>query len=670
MSTDSGNSFLDWLTVPALGLSGAPLALGFLLIALLAIVASLWWTGLPGPVTRAERRSTKKSGWISTVLGLGSPFVLWMALGYLYFPLEEPVSLALSSRARVSLPADSVNGDKWLRNWSESFKEPVAGEVLDSGPVVDTVLHSLLAAPPVEGWDRNATQVVERVREDTVRAVREQCNALRQTPAIQVSHRVETELPAWLVESVELAVLKGVTQCRNVRQILAMVQPRDTSLGPTWGESVKNYLQADASRVEQPIAPFIVPADDPPAVILRAVISQATAEGELTTALLFEVNVEKAGQISDTNWHEAATVRLIKADGSILGEPVDLSGGLSEPPLSKEIGFQGVSAKFGRVNLGADIQIQHPYSGQTLPLLGEVESHAVRRGVDSEADVEVRSVTIVTDSDRAEWGATLSALFHEPAFASLRQRIGISSGDRVVPSFPENVPNSGAVVQVVDEGVWIYDGKFVEKVRDTPLRPFDLVKPGAYSARNIGASDGPPGVSSWEGTQLGTFEGYTIVETERSRYRAFVYPLPEEIRWGASAKGAQFPTPFAKALPFQENGEEGLATFIGLNPRTLGVLLDVNGQPGSQFDSALFEAFWSTTISALRLVSSTRVDSNVSRLTGGGRIAFTRVPPMVLLGSRELRLIRSDALMLPYVLVGIGLIGYCAWIVALVARAR
>lgn len=669
MSTDSGTSFLDWLTVPALGLSGAPLALGFLLIALLAIVASLWWTGLPGPVTRAERRSTKKSGWITTVLGLGSPFVLWMALGYLYFPLEEPVSLALSSRARVSLPADSVNGDKWLRNWSESFKEPVAGEVLDSGPLVDTVLHSLLTTPPVEGWDRNATQVVERVREDTVRAVREQCNALPQSPAIPVSHRVETELPAWLVESVELAVLKGVTQCRNVRQILAMVQPRDTSLGPTWGESVKNYLQADASRVEQPIAPYIVPADDPPAVFLRAVISQTTAEGELTTALLFEVNVEKVGQISDANWHEAATVRLLKADGSIQGE-VDLSGGLSEPPLSKEVGFQGVSAKFGRVNLGADIQIQHPYSGQTLPLLGEVESHAVRREVDSEADVEVRSVTIVTDSNRAEWGATLTALFHEPAFTSFRQRIGISSGDRVVPSFPENVPNSGAVVQVVDEGVWIYDGKFVEKVRDTPLRPFHLVKPGTYTARNIGASAGPPGISSWEGTQLGKFEGYSIVETERPSYRAFAYPLVEKIIYGAGAKSGQFPTPLVTVLPVKANGEEGLATFIGLNPRALGVLLDVNGQPGSQFDSALFEAFWSTTISALRLVSSTHVDSNVSRLTGGGRIAFTRVPPMVLLGSRELRLIRSDALMLPYVLVGIGLIGYCAWIVVLVARAR
>lgn len=175
----------------------AALAVILLLLALLVHVPRI----VPGPLTE-EERARARQGAVRRVLANAvvplSAFVALVAAVHLIAPIRPPVTVVLHSRAR---PAPQL----------DPRLIPDGVEVLDLGPVVDKLLGDIAA-----GDERPTRDNPSLLRARVMARIGELSELTLKPP---VPSPIESRgLDQWLIESVELSLVRAVARVYNVRE--------------------------------------------------------------------------------------------------------------------------------------------------------------------------------------------------------------------------------------------------------------------------------------------------------------------------------------------------------------------------------------------------------------------------------------------------------------------
>lgn len=246
----------DWLsssTAPWLGL-----ALGLLMPAF-AVIA-LWRIRVPGPVTegeRARRRAlSRRSVRLAGLSVLAGPALIVLAGWQLAFPVRRPTTVLLVSRSRPQSPSLLA---EW-KNKAGTLLVPAgpaqapgnAVSTLDAGLLVDEACKEMLKRQRPE-WRRDDSETAQAVREalrevlrtDRVEAARGA--EARGSDALFGDKTCGEHLPRWLVESLEMSLLRGLLEVVNAVEVRGVVAGRRSSLGLAW-TGVDVYLKQEADR--------------------------------------------------------------------------------------------------------------------------------------------------------------------------------------------------------------------------------------------------------------------------------------------------------------------------------------------------------------------------------------------------------------------------------------
>src|SRR5579885_3742700 len=242
---------MSWLTAPFAGLAGLPgLALGIILCAalLLAALGATWRAQVPGGITDRERRAQdprwrRSARWSGRLLLLAPGLVVGSAVLFIV-PIRRPETVVLISRSRLAPPY--LPGED---PWEAATQKLRAGlgsnqSVLDAGAVAGAVLEQLRLDPPNGGWSAGTLATDRRVEDALRKVLIDEDMALPRirAAALQPPPPVSGDLPPWLVESVEISVLRAMTRRYNVEHIEALVADRKSGVGWVWG-GVETFLQ-------------------------------------------------------------------------------------------------------------------------------------------------------------------------------------------------------------------------------------------------------------------------------------------------------------------------------------------------------------------------------------------------------------------------------------------
>ncbi len=248
--------------------------------------------------------------------------LLALALVELLFPFSRPVTLVLASRARAEAKeACQVTLVKTLT--AAKYPPQFAGLYLDVGPVVDRVcaeLASMTLDPiPSSGAAPSASTPVWHDQGRFQAALRTACRKVLIDDGVAppVCDPFTTDrsslmgsassLPNWVVESVEITVMRALLERYNVSRFVAVVSERITPTGNNWGY-VELYLEQVKNRLLETKAD-IIPFETPSSLALRAVVSSHQAKGVGSDDWTLDCLVE-AVPSADSPPHSQEDIRL------------------------------------------------------------------------------------------------------------------------------------------------------------------------------------------------------------------------------------------------------------------------------------------------------------------------------------------------------------------------
>lgn len=578
----------DWIWTPFL----TPERIGLAVVLLSLLAFFVWMAMRPGPaageVTPTERARLREGsflGWALVWLVRLMPWLLVLGATLIFFPLEPPRIVLLSSRARVP---GSESDQTWEQNWQAHVNEtnlPADVTLVDLGPLVDRVCEQLRQLG-LEQW-RYEDPTVPIQLKDAVLAAFEELEPPEVTEPNRLEHRAETGLPNWVVESVELAVLKGYLQRYNVAMVVASVADRRTTLGHAWDQS-EEYLQLDSPRTaESPTRIHIARRASNVRVRLERVVKAEYHSPAMKWVVhcLFSTAPAKAGA------EEKVTVRAMleghnnetSAEVKILGEPrlvpvvLEFSNAAKEPLPTAVI---QLGDQPGRRPIPAEV------GGTATP--PRVSWHV---------------------QDLSRWNSTATILGTNQVFENWRGRMKTMGR----PFFRADWGVSDGTVVVDDQtspgSVWIYPAKFdLTKLPplQSALRP--MTKP--IRARVSNGTD-LPGVYSWDGLRM--LDDQVAVPEVSLRKASEQLPLVSFLREGIQGRGEP-PTPLVSrfVVSVESAGDDladtkAVVTHIALSPGSQGVL--VPGTPGDPYDNDRLTVFWTALLDGVHRTEVGRVEA-------------------------------------------------------------
>ena len=216
--------------VPITGAHEVVLLAGCCLLLLALSCGATLLTRFPGFVPRKPRflAAFKFMGWLAYI----APWLtIACAVVLLINPFRGSV-LVLSSRARQS------DAPIWTKEWTNSARQwetnfSAGTDFLDAGILVSQICDRLVREFPGKRWSISSAEDRKLLADAVLNALRDQPECSIPAPSSS-SHQFQSKLPNWLVESVEVTVLKGVMESRNVGAILVQGTDRQTRLGPVW----------------------------------------------------------------------------------------------------------------------------------------------------------------------------------------------------------------------------------------------------------------------------------------------------------------------------------------------------------------------------------------------------------------------------------------------------
>jgi len=355
--------FLNNFWSPGFGTAEFTLAVFAIgLILAFAIGSVSWWTA-SGTASDGERAffgpakflptSGKKVGvWVLTVVGLGVPFVLWLGTLLQVFPYSEQSDLLLISREVSSIAFD----DPAFKQWTAFVIKPPHRRMIDVGKIVDNVLGRIAGAarPPLEPTNQSLNVLAEKIVREEVAKTDFHSLAIADPSLLRPRPFVADAIaPPWLVESVEIAVLRLSVERINTGRIAVLAAGRrDQNAQPTWSD-VEPYLRA-VDRVQAPPEQIQIFESDIDNLAPRLITasSATTASGEATLLLSYAV--------------PAATSKVSNDRLVIRAGPMPTDTVISDRTITRQHGVavQRLPIQLGRgPKIPDEIRSEHPSSG-------------------------------------------------------------------------------------------------------------------------------------------------------------------------------------------------------------------------------------------------------------------------------------------------------------------
>ncbi len=627
-------AWYEYLGNPPLGDLGLPFAVLVLVLLVLSLVGASVPSRMAGAVGSRERN---RQWWIpaaSTALRTLGLLSVVAGTAAMYFPLQKPVAVILPSSA------GAVNASNWREVWDEAI-ERLGSDVIaiDAAQITQAVFDEVAAVTPKAGWDALDSTARLTISEITERKLTTELDDLKFSRVSEIEPRSELRLEPWVIESIELAVLKAITLRANTSAILLVYEPRSTDLGPALHEGHRQYLRADTTR-QTPPRVWPVSVGEPPPVRLTQPERVQTAEGTqlFVTA---QVRVKAAQAFNEAAFKPYKQAQVRSADG-INSEEVILD-------LSQDAMLQRIPIPLTSIDLDKAIVIEHGESGSVLRL-----SEAEAREISADADA---IVIAGSEERRSRWQATLSAIGEDRSFFWWQRAIKRSRLKAISRNNVSQAPDSSKIV-VRDAGHYIWIARSGDLLTPEPAEG-----ESADFATRVTTSVLPSGVFGWSGIQLGDTPLPDITKQTTGQHLASTF-VSTPLTRNARSFGARR-APFEQTIPIsREDGEVYLGTLIAIDAVDSNLLLHSTGQLPDGFNRAAAQTLQ---MSIARAVARAREPFL-------GAAAFSspealQAQPVVLLSDEQIDRLGASELSKRGLWIGLGLAGFAIGLIGQVRPA-
>ena len=629
----------------------------------LAAAGAAWRARVPGGVTTDERRAHRVEhrramrvlGWLMWL----APWIVAAAAARFVDPYRPARTVVLVSRSRVEAPSGAPDP------WSARVAELTAGlrdqRVLDAGNVVATILERLQKQGPHTGFGAGdpaseevvATALRSALIDDDIEP------AVVDGAAVAIPNDIRTvagPLPRWVVESVEISVLRALTRRYRVEKVHAVVSGRRSAVGPVWG-AIESFLEASEGAGPTGIDAHIYPVQEQPPVMLRSVLHAQKNPPDRCSG---GIEVQFAMIV------DSCTATAV-ACGTEIGVGLALyQGGVQQLTAMTTIS----------VAVGRDSRVErrtvcfHPSSGgrfdaadlrtidlrTSQPDVQSVPLVASTARAETVAAGQVRLRILSPPADRARW-SNAAAIIREAdadktstavaAWQTRANTLGFNVlGKRGGEPLTVDVKNCGnndaassdVTLDACGDGIWIYPNAFRGSRKSTDVSPIK----NKEVLRVRSTWSGLPGSDSWNG--LGILHGKLWRPTDRGFTRlAEATVLSTELRQASFANQERL-VPVVSRLP-----GDSTVTFFGFDPREQGAFFNED-----RFDPERFLAIWTHFIEAT-YAAAAGPDRRWSTVGADDQ-------PYCLLNAADLAQISGRGLWAPFVLLLLGMLLHIAMI--------
>lgn len=640
----------EFVRLPLFGPIG--LVFSFLLMAVLiaAMIGALWVVRIPGPVAHSETRRGRRLGGFLMLMQAGGVILVVLGIGYSHLPVAAPKAVMLSTRSRGLETGVDPARSVWVQRWEQLAENARRSRCLDAGPLVDSACATLAASPPAEGWDPTSAAVRDHIRSVALPIITSRARAqpVLKTAGEYLDVGTPSVLPAWVVESIELASIKALNLSHNTREVRVLAKARETRVGNAWGETTKAYLRSDPTRSEQLLVEVDEVGDRAP-VLLSDFYRCSAKDDSIRAVVLVEVDNKRLLALADSEIKELARVQLYSNPES----PHDSV--IAERLLTIESESDGprfLQQMFDRVAIREVAGIRQPATGVSV----SVPKIAAPDGTQATAERvggSSRVAVLVEPARVSDWQHTVQAL-RADGFTNWREDMKngkLTGGVEPEEMFAVRTSSGDAevVAWMTDRGVWVGPA---DTLTDMPQLPQKAESSSSvFRARSL-AQDAP-GLYSLAGVQLPGAERYSLTEGDSlGRVTSVTRTLVSSVRFGTdSASGSPDLPLVTRVLIPRDEGGHAVATYIGVDPSSIGVVFTGPEEPPQGYDSARFLSFWTEVLRAA-------YDSSYS--IGSGQEISTRnessEPPFVLIDSRTMNEIRARSARAPLLTGASGLL--------------
>ncbi|GAA0374925.1 hypothetical protein GCM10009092_43950 [Bowmanella denitrificans] len=224
-----------------------PIALLATLLVIVFSTASYWFLNTGGCWSRSEGLFRSKSKFLNYSLAFILPIMTGIGVLLTLVPIHVPYAIYLKSGSHP-YSFDPTSKSRWdgeLEEWKAQAKKAGLSPI-DLQPYVDRALQYLNNNYANRAWDRenigNAHIFIEAIEQSFSSEIEENPNL---KPWIQ-------HFPRWVIESIEISMLKAITLTKNVRAYTVEAHPRTTPSGHAW-TGIDAYLSVP-SLVTSPIS--------------------------------------------------------------------------------------------------------------------------------------------------------------------------------------------------------------------------------------------------------------------------------------------------------------------------------------------------------------------------------------------------------------------------------
>ncbi|XOV90649.1 MAG: hypothetical protein ACFHX7_12375 [Pseudomonadota bacterium] len=582
---------------------------GLLICAIVGLfcLAAFWWEPTGGEFFKREGIRPTSSRVGNAALALAVPIAIAVGVWLIVFPAQAPVGVYLKSQSYPAVfdPDIASDWDADLSDWLRHL-EAVGMNAVDASAYVDDVLQGLLERTPQNGWRRDAADTSSTVAELVV-------ESLGKKPVdLSRGSLWHERQPRWLIESVEIAVLKGLLLERNVQAMTVEAHPRRTPSGHAW-VGITRYLAADLGTFgwvldEEPARIFgedlIVPAS-----YIKDDASQLGSE-EIPHIVgrpryyIATDNVTIAFKMAWPTGFSEATVTAV-VDG-VRQAPVTLSQNVVVPTdtieqLGTTPGAAGIAALELVVSSGGST-VTVPGVQFSFPQTIEVSVD----GPGAPAVIEtVRQLQTCATAELANWRAVM--------------RDHISVGSVRLTTGPADVEIS----LEGDEGIWfkpqgITDDRLGEL--RSRLKPIPVAELGDQQFMKVSRSRlVPPGPYSLHNTPFVYDEAQRYFATDSGDERAFIVDHDPRAVFNSGPVRIHTVRPLIVQWRVPRENESGFTNLVhmALDPDIQGLLLrpDCTPNNAAAFDNGRFFPVWRAFFEAIEsaAVSQLSADSVEAR---------------------------------------------------------
>lgn len=593
---------LDWVR-PAFDSYSITL-LVLTILSVLLVLAS-WWRRIPGPINQDElgfvnaSKIHKLYKWRMVMMLFMPPVVVWLSLLAFLFPVSEPTILVLRSQSRAT---ENEGDERWNSLWV-SYQSKLSSaygraRIVDAGVASQYAikyLSSINNRLPY-AWDYKDVSQREIIKKAALKGSENFSvhDATLDSYLDANLPNAEQDLPRWVTESVEIAVIKLLSSRFNTKGVVTQMGKRPVIGGHAW-IGLQEYINIGTDNLHT----LVNLVDEPDSPLEPKLLGQPYAI-KLTNDSIVILSKFYIPQHYSVPIH----LDLIHSGGALTPEPIFPTGEVK--PLAQNT----------IRTLRFDLKTPHN-NNEYLNLVYQFTKYKVRIEQDSNVALSINysgpDITAATSTLARLLPSFLDSQCMQNGNDSIslknwREMVGIDV-NRFTNATATTVPS--VVIDFHDvmgqyPSVWIYRSDIQNvissykdktrhvdkpKLNDNPpvLATMSfrtkMSPPGPYSFQNIFLNEKPWETTYLEGLNDESTVAYSMASTE---------PLVWPDRFLANTR--------SKFLQqFDHNRGDGTistVTRIGLNPKKEGVFLTSDCMPGPQFSSDRFFAYWTAVLRA------------------------------------------------------------------------